>query len=115
MSNYAKAILVGRVGSIEIFHTEQSMAIATISVAVNIKRKDHDRTLWSTVKAFGKLAEICEKYLDKGSEVFVDANIDVEQWEDKNGKTQSKTVFLANNIQFLGDKEKATKTDDVGF
>ena len=114
MSNYAKAIILGRVGSIDLIHTPSGMAIVNMSVATNVKKKESEKTLWHSVKVFGKAAETCNQYLETGSQVMVDANIDMDEWDDKDGKKRSKVVYLANNVQFLGDK-KADTSDGVGF
>jgi len=108
--SYSKAVILGRVGKIEMKYTEAGMAIANISVASSEKRKDKDEiTHWHNTVVFGKQAENCEKYLEVGQQVLVDGNLGYDKWDDSEGKTQYKTRVIVNNIQFLGDKKSNTE------
>ena len=116
--SYSKAVILGRVGKIEMKYTESGMAIANISVASSEKRKDKDEiTHWHHVVVFKKQAENCEKYLEVGQQVLVDGNLGYDTWDDPDGKKQYKTRIIANNIQFLGEKksgnEAKTNTNTV--
>jgi single-strand DNA-binding protein len=53
--------------------------------------------------AFGKLAEIMDKFLGKGSKIFVDGEFRTRQWEDKDGNTRYTTEIVANNMLMLSD------------
>ena len=73
-----KVILVGNLGQKpEMRYTQTNIAIATLSIATSESWKDKDsgeqreKTEWHRVVLFGKLAEIAEQYLDKGSQVYV--------------------------------------------
>ena len=108
--SYSKAVILGRVGKIEMKYTESGMAIANISVASSEKRKDKDEiTHWHNVVVFKKQAENCEKYLDVGQQVLVDGNLGYDTWDDSDGKKQYKTRIIANNIQFLGEKKSGNE------
>ncbi len=58
------------------------------------------------------LAEITEKWLKKGSSVFIEGKIRTRKWEDKDGNTRYNTEILANNMTMLGKKDSGT-TDAI--
>ena len=69
-----------------------------------------DDCLFVDVTVWGKTAESCAEYLDKGSEVLVEGRLKMEQWE-KDGQKRSKIGVVASNVQFLG-RRKATQQDE---
>lgn len=84
-----------------------------------------EETLFAQVTAWTKLAEWCAENLHKGSPVYVDGRLHLEQWTDRDGKKQSKTRIVANRVQALawdGDGAKAegaainnSPNDDIPF
>ena len=69
--------------------------------------KDGERqedTQWHNVVAFGKTAEIAEKYLKKGKEVAIAGRITYSSWDDKDGNKKYMTEIVANEILMLGKK-----------
>ena len=54
--------------------------------------------------AFGRLAEICEQYLDKGKLVFIVGKMKTRSWDDKDGVKRYKTELIANEMKMLGGK-----------
>ena len=87
-----KVILVGNLGQKpEMRYTATQSAVANLSVATTESWKDketgemRDKTEWHRVVYFGKLAEIVEKYLDKGSKVYVEGKLQTRKWQDKSG------------------------------
>lgn len=106
-----KAIIVGTLGQDpEIRYTSNGAAIANLSVATNEEWKDkntgekQERTEWHRVSIFGKLAEICGKYLHKGSQVYLEGRIQTRKWQDKNGADRYTTEIVAHEMQMLGSK-----------
>ena len=90
-------------------YTQGGMAIATLSIASNRSRKQSDGTYadevsYFEIKVYGKTAENLKPYLTKGTKIAVDGVLKQERWQDKEGKTQSKVVINAMNIQLLGGK-----------
>jgi primosomal replication protein N len=90
-----KVILVGNLGQKpEMRYTATQSAVANLSVATTESWKDkesgemRDKTEWHRVVYFGKLAEIVEKYLDKGSSVYIEGKLQTRKWQDKNGLNQ---------------------------
>ena len=85
-----KVILVGNLGQKpEIRYTQTDSAVANISLATSESWKDketgeqREKTEWHRIVYFGKLAEIAEQYLDKGSKVYVEGKLQTRKWQDK--------------------------------
>ena len=78
--------------------------VASFSIAAGWKSKDAEGTEWINVVAFGKLAEICNKYLVKGSQVFVQGRMKTRKYTDKNGVEKYSTEIIADRMQMLGGK-----------
>ena len=83
-----KVILVGNLGQKpEMRYTQTNMAVANLSVATSDSWKDKEtgeqkeKTEWHRVVYFGKLAEIAEQYLDKGSKVYVEGKLQTRKWQ----------------------------------
>jgi single-strand DNA-binding protein len=108
-----KVILVGRLGSKpEVKFTPGGAAVTNFSVATNESWQDkngqkQERVEWHRLVVWGKLAEVCGQYLDKGRQVFVEGKLQTRQWDDKDGKKHYTTEVIASTIQFLGSKEGA--------
>jgi single-strand DNA-binding protein len=105
-----KAILVGRLGKDpEVRYTPDGMMITNFTLATDEQRKDKNgervqKTEWHRIVTFGKLAEICGKYLVKGKLVFVEGRIQTRAWEDKEGGKRSTTEIIASDMRMLDSK-----------
>ena len=106
-----KVILVGNLGQKpEMRYTATQTAVANLSIATTESWKDkesgenRDKTEWHRVVFFGNLAEIAEKYLDKGSSVYVEGKIQTRKWQDKEGKDRWTTEILGNQLTMLGSR-----------
>jgi len=113
MAGVNKVFLVGRLGrDPEIRYSQDGRGICNFSVATSNEWKDKntgekkERTEWSRIVAFGKLAEICGQYLSKGRQVYVEGKLQTRQWE-KEGVTMYTTEIVASEVQFLGDRGEA--------
>ena len=117
-----KVILVGNLGQKpEMRYTATQTAVANISIATTESWKDkesgenRDKTEWHRVVFFGNLAEIAEKYLDKGSSVYIEGKIQTRKWQDKEGKDRWTTEVLGNQLTMLGSRntsESPTQAND---
>ena len=117
-----KVILVGNLGQKpEMRYTATQTAVANISIATTESWKDkesgenRDKTEWHRVVFFGNLAEIAERYLDKGSSVYVEGKIQTRKWQDKEGKDRWTTEVLGNQLTMLGSRntsESPTQAND---
>ena len=106
-----KVILVGNLGQKpEIRYTKDSKPIASFSIATSESWKDKttgdmvEKTEWHKVTFFGRIAEVAEQYLDKGSKVFVEGKLQTDKWEDENGNKRSATKIIGNNMQMLDSR-----------
>ena len=106
-----KVILVGNLGQKpEMRYTATQTAVANLSIATTESWKDkesgenRDKTEWHRVVFFGNLAEIAEKYLDKGSSVYVEGKIQTRKWQDKDGNDRWTTEILGNQLTMLGSR-----------
>ena len=106
-----KVILVGNLGQKpEMRYTATQSAVANLSIATTESWKDkesgemRDKTEWHRVVYFGKLAEIVEKYLDKGSSVYVEGKLQTRKWQDKDGVEKYSTDIISDNFTFVGSK-----------
>ena len=106
-----KVILVGNLGQKpEIRYTKDSKPIASFSIATSESWQDKttgdmvEKTEWHNVTFFGRIAEVAEQYLDKGSKVFVEGKLQTDKWEDENGNKRSATKIIGNNMQMLDSR-----------
>ncbi|MBE9532275.1 MAG: single-stranded DNA-binding protein [Proteobacteria bacterium] len=108
MAGVNKVILVGNLGADpEVRYSPSGMAIANFRIATteSYKNKDgqkEDKTEWHRIVSFGKLAEICGEYLNKGKQVYIEGKIQTSQWEDKEGNKRYTTEIICNQMQMLG-------------
>ena len=112
-----RAILIGNLGKDpEISHTNSGTTIAKFSIATTDKRTDKKTgtkqkyTEWHRVTVFGRLAEICGQYLNKGKQVCIEGRIQTTSWE-KDGITRYSTEIIASNMEMLGRKKSDSITE----
>jgi len=106
-----KVILVGNLGADpEVRFSKDGGAIANVNVATTDSWRDKDsgdrqeRTEWHRVVFFGRLAEIVEQYLRKGSQIYVEGRLQTRKWQDRDGNDRYTTEIVANDMQMLGGR-----------
>ena len=107
-----KAIIVGNLGrDPEVRYTANGSAVANVTIATSESWKDkqsgerQERTEWHRVVFFGRLAEIAEEYLKKGSQVYIEGSIRTQKWQDKeSGQDRYTTEIVARDMQMLGSR-----------
>ncbi len=110
MSSLNKVMLIGRLGQDpEVRYTQANTAVATLSLATSERYKDgngeyQERTEWHRVVAWGRLAEICQQYLRKGSLIYVEGPLQTRQWEDNQGQKRYTTEIKALQMTMLDSK-----------
>ena len=67
--------------------------------------KVDDRTDWHNITVFGKLAEICDKYLHKGSKIYIEGSLHYQQVKQEDGSVKTYTSIDADNIEMLDSKQ----------
>ena len=117
-----RVILVGNLGQDpEVRYMPNGNAVANISVATSETWKDKqtgeskDKTEWHRVVIFGKLAEIAGEYLKKGSQVYIEGQLQTRKWQDQSGIDHYTTEIVVNiggALQMLGSRENSA--DDRG-
>jgi single-strand DNA-binding protein len=105
-----KVILVGRLGrDPETRFTTGGQPVCNFSVATDETYKDRagerqKRTEWHKIVMWGKLAEIGQQYLKKGSLVYLEGRIQSRQWDDKEGQKRTSFEVVANTMKMLGSR-----------
>ena len=105
-----KVQLIGNLGNDpEIINLESGNTIAKFSIATNESYKNASGekvvdTQWHNIVAFGKVAEIIEKYITKGKEVAVEGKLTTRTWEDKDGMKRYTTEVVCNELLMLGGR-----------
>jgi len=108
MSGINKVLIIGRLGADPELKTVGSgQQVARLSVATSENWTDREgqkqeRTEWHRVVVWGKLADLCGKYLSKGRQVYIEGRLQTRSWEDQQGQKKYSTEIVANTVQFLG-------------
>ena len=103
--------LIGRLGKDpESKYTPTGKKVTHFSIAVSEHWKsggeNKERTEWVNIEAWGRLGEVCQEYLKKGSLVYIEGRLKTEKYEDKEGETRYFTKVVALTLQFLDKKDK---------
>ena len=113
MRGVNKVILVGNLGADpETRYSSTGTAVTNFRIATsenwtNKEGGKETRTEWHRIVAFGKLAEICAEYLNKGKQVYIEGRLQSRSWEDKEGNKKWTTEIVANNVVMLGGAAEA--------
>ena len=106
-----KVILIGNLGNDpDVRYTSGGSPVANVSLATAETWRDketgdmQERTEWHRVVFFSRLAEIVEKYLRKGSKVYVEGRLQTRKWQDRDGNDRYSTEIVANEMQMLDSK-----------
>jgi len=116
MAGVNKVILIGNLGKDpEVRYLDSGVAVANFSLATTegYKNKEGERvsqTEWHNVVLWRGLAEVAEKWLKKGSSVYIEGKIRTRKWEDKEGNTRYSTEILGDNMTMLGGKPPSEGT-----
>ncbi len=108
-----KVQLIGNLGAApEIKTLKEGKKMARFRVATNenyrnAKGEKVTETQWHNLVAWGKLAELAEKYLTKGKEVVIEGKLITRSYDDKEGQKKSITEIEVNELLLMGSKEKA--------
>lgn len=101
-----RVIIVGNLGQKpEVRQAKSGTSVCSFSVATTESTKKGDQweeyTEWHRVVVFGRVAENCAKYLDKGKKVAVDGKLRTSSYEDKQGNPRKSTEIIADKVEFL--------------
>ena len=111
MASVNKVIIVGNLGrDPEVRSFPNGDRVANVAIATTDKWKDkqtqepRESTEWHRVQFTGRLAEIVEQYLRKGSQVYVEGSLRTRKWTDKDGVEKYSTEIRADQMQMLGGR-----------
>jgi len=118
MAGVNKVMLIGNLGKDpQVNYLDNGVAVANFSLATteNYKNKEGERvsqTEWHNIVLWRGLAEVAEKYLKKGSSVYIEGKIKTRKWEDKEGVTRYSTEILGDNMTMLGGRPSSEDTTE---
>ena len=111
MASVNKVILVGNLGKDpEIKKFDSGIKNASFSLATTEKFKNKagemvSNTEWHNIVVWGTLSDVAEKYLKKGSQIYLEGKIKTSSWDDKSGAKRYKTEIYADSFTMLGVKD----------
>jgi single-strand DNA-binding protein len=107
-----KVMIIGHLGrDPEMRYTPSGRPVTTFSVATSrswhsADGERHEETEWFNVVAWGSLAEICNQYLHKGKQVFIEGRLQTRRWEDTEGNKHFTTELVAKEMIMLGERRE---------
>jgi single-strand DNA-binding protein len=110
MPNLNKVLLMGNLTkNPEIRYLPSGMAVAAFGLAVNRRWKNQqgeqqEEATFIDLEAFGKPAETMNQYLRKGSSVYIEGRLKLDQWDDQNGNKRTKMKVVVESFQFIDGK-----------
>ena len=116
MRGVNRVMLIGNLGrEPDIQYLEGNIAVAKFPLATTETYKDKNGTLasqteWHTIVLWRGLAELAQKYLHKGSLVYIEGRIKTRNWEDKDKNRRSCTEILGDNLVMLDKRKDHTET-----
>ena len=119
MAGVNKVILVGNLGKDpEVRHLEGGVSVAHFTLATNEYYKDKqgnrvERTEWHNISAWRGLADMADKYLKKGQQVYIEGKLRTRQYQDKDQQTRYITEIIADEISMLGGRPQETNEATV--
>ncbi|MEM7033419.1 MAG: single-stranded DNA-binding protein [Chloroflexota bacterium] len=113
-----KVMLIGNVGrDPEMRFTASGKPVTSFSVAVSRRWKASDgqrreETEWFNIVAWGNLAEICDRYVSKSQQIYVEGRLQTRSWENDQGIRQFRTDVIANEVTVLEPRHRERNVDD---
>ena len=106
MTSFNKVILLGNLTrDPEVRYTPNGIAVASFAIAVNRKYKQGDETKeevsYIDIVVFGKQAESCGQYINKGDSVLIDGRLQQRRWETEEGQKRNKIEVVAQSVNFM--------------
>jgi single-strand DNA-binding protein len=107
-----RVFIMGRLGGDPTLrYLANGTALSEFSVATNEFYKGQKKTTWHNLAAWGKLGEICNKYLKKGQQAYFEGKITYGEWE-KDGVKHHRTQIIVDKMEFVGDRQDSTGPAD---
>jgi single-strand DNA-binding protein len=111
-----KVMIIGHLGrDPEMRYTPSGRPVTTFSVATSrswhsADGERHEETEWFNVVAWGSLAEICNQYLRKGKQVYIEGRLQTRRWEDTEGNKHFTTELVAKEMIMLGERREISSS-----
>jgi single-strand DNA-binding protein len=112
MATINSVVLVGNLTKDpELRHTPSGMAVCSLRLAVNTRRKDQATGEWGEkpnyfdITVWGQQGENCAQYLSKGRQVGVQGRLEWREWEAQDGSKRQAVEVVADSVQFLGSRD----------
>src|SRR6476619_7065160 len=110
-ANINRVVLVGNLTrDPELRHTPSGMAVCSLRIALNTRRKDTTTGPWTEkpnyfdITVWGNQGESCAQYLSKGRPVAVDGRLEWREWDAQDGTKRQAVEIIADSVQFLGSR-----------
>lgn len=105
-----KVQLIGHLGKDPELRQAGQAPVANFSIATTERWKNKDgekqeKTEWHRIVVWRALAETCDRYLGKGSKVYIEGKIQTRKWQDNDGNDRYTTEVVAHNVVFLDSKK----------
>lgn len=113
-----KVMIIGRLGrDPEMRFTPTGRPVTTFSVATSRSWSTSEgerktETEWFNVVAWGNLAEICNQYLTKGQQVYIEGRLQTRHWEDQDGNRHASIEIVASEMIMLSDRRDTNQTSE---
>ena len=120
MSGLNKVMLIGRLGKPPALRwLESGQAMCKLSLATSERYKDksgqvHERTEWHQVVLWRELAEIADRHLDKGQQVYIEGKLRTRTWQSSDGAEQRATEIIADRLEMLSPKDGKSTDEGTG-
>jgi single-strand DNA-binding protein len=108
MKSFNQCVFVGNVGTLPEERAVNEVKVCQFSLGVHAGKGEHEKTMWLTVVAWRKLAEIATAYIKVGDLVLVTGKLSVRTYADKQQAERTRVEVIASDITFLGPKKEAT-------
>lgn len=114
--SFNKIIIVGNLGrDPELRYTPQGIAVCDFSMATNERKRDKSGEMqevatWFRVTLWRNQAENAAKYLKKGSQVYIEGRLSLEEWTDRDGNTRQTLQVNASEMHFIGSRSDASSS-----
>lgn len=118
MNGFNKVILMGNLTrDPEIRYTPNGTPVANFSIAINRRFRQggelRDEVCYIDIVVFGKQAETCGQYINKGDSVLIDGRLQQRKWETEDGQRRNKIEVVAQSVQFM-PRRSAQQTGPAG-
>lgn len=115
-ASFNKVLLMGNLTrNPELRQIPGGSSVCEFGLAVNrrysVNGNDREETTFVDIIVWGRTAESCSRFLQKGSSAFIEGRLQLDQWEDQSGSKRSRLRVVAENVQFIGSRRDGSGSD----